>query len=288
MSVDRAAPESKDGEPQPDEGEASSSFANASPVSLLVANPDAKPALVPLSEPSAALNRNARDEDAEPDTLSVADAPAQKRGDVAAPVVHAAQKGAAIPSPAVEGKQERDHPAHTDIETASGPSVLPPSVETARSASQPGMPLPVRSGQFGHELGVAIARHAALPGEARSEALTLRLDPPEHGRIEVRLSFEEGAPLRASVVASNPATLDLLRRESADLFRALAQAGVGADAQSFQFDSRGQTGGQQKQSPYPFSSVDREKEGDLSALATAPQAPTYRSLRAGGVINLIT
>ncbi|MCB2014197.1 MAG: flagellar hook-length control protein FliK [Sphingobium sp.] len=145
--------------------------------------------------------------------------------------------------------------------------------------------LSVRSARFGEELGIAIARHASQSAEARSEILTLRLDPPEHGRIEVKLTFEDGSPLRASVLTSNPGTLDLLRRESADLFRALGQAGLDANTQSFSFDSRAQNGGQQQRSSN--DSLFTTEDGVMDDFA-ASEETRYRSIRSAGTINLIT
>ena len=146
-----------------------------------------------------------------------------------------------------------------------------------------------RPGRFGEELGVAIARHTRQSRDKPLEILTLRLDPPEHGRIEVKLTFEDGAPLRASVLASQPGTLDLLRRDSADLMRALSQNGIGTDAQSFQFDSRGQNAHQER----PSAHLIRRHAGPLSDDADnmtqlIPGDLHYRPLRSNGAVNLIT
>lgn len=118
-----------------------------------------------------------------------------------------------------------------------------PSAEPAPSMAK--LPEPVvtaRAGQIGHEMGVEIARRVSAGGDE----LTVRLNPVEMGRIEVRLAFDERGSLRAVVAAESPAALDLLRRDSADLGRALADAGVRSDAQSFRFDARagGGDGGQ--------------------------------------------
>jgi hypothetical protein len=106
------------------------------------------------------------------------------------------------------------------------------------------LPEPVvsaRSGSIGREMGIVIARHAAIGG---GEAITVRLDPVDMGRIEVRLTFAEDGQLRAVVAADNPAALDLLRRDSADLNRALADAGVRSDQHSLRFDTRSGSGDQ--------------------------------------------
>lgn len=70
-----------------------------------------------------------------------------------------------------------------------------------------------------------------------------RMDPAELGRIHVRLSFDEGGSLRAVVGANSPQVLEAIRRDAGELGRALADAGVRTDAQSFRFDRGHQSGG---------------------------------------------
>lgn len=164
---------------------------------------------------------------------------------------------------------------------ASAP-VLPERAAEAPRAAQ--APLSVHSSSFGEELGIAIARHVTRGDAAAHETMTVRLDPPEHGRIEVSLSFEDGGPLRAVVAASHTATLDLLRRDSADLARALSQAGVNTDAQSFSFSAQTQDGrsGRRDEGFSPqtaFATADEE--------SAVPAAQDYRRLRTRGSLNLI-
>lgn len=173
---------------------------------------------------------------------------------------------------------------------APAPGAAPGS--SGASAPAPA-PLPVVSaqpGRLGPELGVAIARHVAAGDTRGADILTLRLDPPEHGRIEVHLTFEDGAPLRATVMASHSSTLDLLRRDSGDLARALAQAGIGTDEGSFRFAQGG--GGQQAQEGFPRPAPPQGTAGPGAgdAADSLPPLPdlAYRPLRASGTIDLIT
>lgn len=163
------------------------------------------------------------------------------------------------------------------IVQASTPA-LPERTPEVRRAAQTS--LSVHSPRFGEELGIAIARHVAHGEGAMRETMTVRLDPPEHGRIEVSLSFEDGGPLRAVVATSHSATLDLLRRDSADLGRALAQAGVSTDAQSFSFSAQTQDGQRGRQHTQPqFATADVD--------GTEPAPQDYRKLRTRGSLNLI-
>lgn len=143
-------------------------------------------------------------------------------------------------------------------------------------------------GRFGEELGIAIARHALRDANGANETLTLRIDPPEHGRIEVTLNFEEGGPLRAVVVASHSGTLELLRRDSADLTRALAQAGIGTDTQSFSFSSQS-GGGERGRDAQAQAFHQRAVLDDTSHVQddAIPLTSDYRRLRSSGILNLI-
>jgi len=148
-------------------------------------------------------------------------------------------------------------------------------------------------GQMGHDMGVAIARHVRTDG---GEAMTVRLDPRDLGRIEVRMHFDDDGVLRAVVSADNPASLDLLRRDSADLNRALGDAGVRADQQSLRFDTRAGTGGagtgggnngtadgqpRQHQPASPYYSDDADADGG------ADIDPVWRPLNPRGRIDLM-
>ena len=131
-----------------------------------------------------------------------------------------------------------------------GPASPPPSASpfTLASAGDAPAPTPVlgearalaQPGRIGHDTAIAIVRHVGAGGGG---VLTVRLDPEHMGRVEVRLGFDDSGTLRAVMTADSPAALDLLRRDQADLTRALTDAGVSADARSFTFDSRGDSRG---------------------------------------------
>lgn len=145
-------------------------------------------------------------------------------------------------------------------------------------------------GRIGNEMGVAIARHAVA---GQPETITVRLDPKDMGRIEVRLAFDDAGTLRAVVSADTSAALEMLRRDAGDLGRALADAGVRADGQSLRFDTRtsggndpGQRhhGGDPRHTPSPPpSSRQRHADGEYPVFA---ETPIYRPLRTSGRVDL--
>lgn len=91
---------------------------------------------------------------------------------------------------------------------------------------------------FASRIGLAIAHRVGRGGDE----LVVRMEPVELGRIHVRLSFDEQGSLRAVLAAESPAVVEALRRDTGELARALGDAGVRTDAQSFRFD-RGAGGG---------------------------------------------
>jgi chemotaxis protein MotD len=74
----------------------------------------------------------------------------------------------------------------------------------------------------------------------------IRLDPPELGRIEVRLAVDRDGHTTTSLIADRSDTLDLLRRDASGLERALQDAGLKTADNSLQFSLRDQSTGQQQ------------------------------------------
>lgn len=141
------------------------------------------------------------------------------------------------------------------------------------------------AGQMGQSMGVAIARGV----DAGRDTLLVRLDPAEMGRIHVRLSFDHDGAVRVAMSADSAVALDMLRREAGDLGRALNDAGVRADSQSFRFDSSGNGSAQQR------GSEGGQQQG-RSFAGNGPRVPgsdnpaepssAYRAVRSAGGLDL--
>lgn len=136
-----------------------------------------------------------------------------------------------------------------------------------------------RAGQIGKDLAVEIAKHS----KDGRDSLTIRLDPAELGRIHVRMHFDDQGSLRAHVTAESHAALEMLRRDSQDLARALGDAGVRTDAQSFRFDGRGQDGSQQGQR---HAQAWQQHDAHGHTGEPLPEEPVYRRLRTNGAVDL--
>jgi flagellar hook-length control protein FliK len=75
---------------------------------------------------------------------------------------------------------------------------------------------------------------AAANGETKN--ITLQLEPPELGRVEVRMSFSKDKTVKAIVVAEKPETHLMLQRDGHLLERALFDSGLDASGSSLSFE----------------------------------------------------
>lgn len=97
-----------------------------------------------------------------------------------------------------------------------------PSPSMPHTAPAPAPAVPV-------SLGIA---KALADGKSR---ITVRLDPPELGRVEVRLDFAGDGTVRAMIRADSHHALELLQRDARHLERALTDSGLRADSGSLSF-----------------------------------------------------
>lgn len=86
-------------------------------------------------------------------------------------------------------------------------------------------------------LAVEIAAQS-LAGKNRFE---IRLDPPELGRIDVRLEIDNDGNVKSRLIVERAETLDMLRRDAPQLERALQQAGLKTSDNALEFSLRDQT-----------------------------------------------
>jgi len=177
-------------------------------------------------------------------------------------------------------------PAATQAAATALPAFDPLAAAAPQGATHTGDPAATehraRAAAIGEDVGIAIVRHA---DSGSGDVLVIRLDPAELGKIEVRLRMDEARQLSAEVTADQPATLDLLRRDSDNLTRALNDAGFRADDQSLRFDSRGfGQSDQQAQQGRRIASRAYLNDGDA---ANAQSTPTPVQVRSSGRVDLV-
>jgi len=253
---------------------------------------------------------------------NTASAPMPDRVETAAPPEAATDTGTTAPASAPPPHRSQDAPAQSSapIEHQTTATTAPPGYTTVPAAqpaaAQPSAPVPLpapplpprrpvdagiaRAVSIGRDVGVAITRHATRDG---ASTLTIRLDPVELGRVEVRMQIDPAGKLLATISAEHVSALDLLRRDATMLAQTLSQAGIQADAASFRFDTQagsgnganaagagntggGNAGGNAGERGWAFAAPSRRPGDDANDSRNAP-APTRAALLASGRINLV-
>jgi flagellar hook-length control protein FliK len=146
-----------------------------------------------------------------------------------------------------------------------------PSQGAAQTAANPAAPAQPASQALAVPLaGVAVEiAGKALEGKNRFE---IRLDPPELGRIEVRLDVDHDGNTVTRLIADRPDTLDLLRRDADGLQRSLQDAGLKTSDNSLQFSLRDQTMGRdQGNTPMPAAAQIVVKDDALASTDISPR-----------------
>jgi chemotaxis protein MotD len=158
-------------------------------------------------------------------------------------------------------------------------NVLAPAPAQAGAAAPDQVTVPVAG------LAVEIAARA----QAGSNRFSIRLDPPELGRIDVRLDVDRDGHVTSHLMVEKAETLDLLRRDAPELERSLQQAGLKTGDNGMQFTLRDQSFGGQNQNP-----ADHSRSGAARLVVPDPamapvetvQASYGRSLGLGGGIDI--
>lgn len=124
----------------------------------------------------------------------------------------------------------------------------------------------------------AIALQMARNLQKGTSRFDIRLDPPEMGRIDVRMEVRKDGHVVAHMTVDRPETLDLLQRDARALQQALNNAGLQADNDSLNFSLRDQNdhGGERD-----FAGSGNSGASSGEADTEMPLAPIYN-------INLAT
>ncbi len=85
----------------------------------------------------------------------------------------------------------------------------------------------------------ALAVSIAAKSLSGARQFDIRLDPPELGHVEVRLSIDAAGKAQAHMTADKPETLALLQKDSSSLTQALRDAGLDVSGDGLNFSLRG-------------------------------------------------
>jgi len=144
------------------------------------------------------------------------------------------------------------------------------SIQAARSAGTmpiaPGVKIPVNL------IAVNIAQHASQG----INKFAVRLDPPELGRVEVKLEMTPDGKVSAHIAAERAETLDLLQRDARALERALNDTGLSANRDSLSFSLKDQApNGESDQQNQQQNAANTNGNDDTTDIAQASQYRAY-------------
>lgn len=190
--------------------------------------------------------------------------------------------------------QSAPQPVHAQsTQIANAPSTPannapPASIAAASSVAAPAQP--VQSAPIAASLHVMAANNSAPQPDLGAIAVTIaaksqegtkhfdiRLDPPEMGRIDVRLTVDDSGKAQAHLSADHPQTLDMLKRDSGTLERSLKDAGLDLSNNGLNFSLKGQD----RQADTARTTT-RTRNLSIKAVA-APEATPIRSFAPGSV-----
>lgn len=173
-----------------------------------------------------------------------------------------------------------DQPAPQPPATAQQPQ--PAAIHATRlmPAAYQAVPNPINMGQVAFEMVRQIHQ-----GQSR---FTIRLDPPELGRVDVKMQVDAAGGVSARLVVDRPETLDLFQRDQRTLERALAQAGLDSARTHLEFSLRqnpfGGSAGNHDQQQHQSGSSARFTLDEAGDLPPIPAITLYRgNISAGGV-----
>jgi flagellar hook-length control protein FliK len=150
------------------------------------------------------------------------------------------------------------------------------AAKVAQTAYQAATPAPINLPQMAYE----VVRHA----QQGSSHFQIRLDPADLGRVDVRMTVDASGTVNAQMTVDRPETLDLLKRDQAQLSQAFTQAGLDGSKTTMQF-SLNQNPTRQDNPQGRFTRADADDDADTVAPLTASTA--YRGAVSTSALNLL-
>ncbi len=177
---------------------------------------------------------------------------------------------------------------------AAPPSANPSPANPAAPAAQQARPLPAAYQPVANPINMGqVAFEMVRQVHQGTSRFTIRLDPPELGRVDVKMHVDPGGTVNARLTVDRPETLDLFQRDQRSLERALAQAGLDSSKTNLEFSLRqnhqnpfaGMMGGDQHRQSDP-GMTPRFSLGDTEERTPMPAVTLYRGLASAGGVNI--
>ncbi len=132
--------------------------------------------------------------------------------------------------------------------------------------------------------GLALEVAASVKsGKSRFE---IRLDPPELGRIDVRIDIDRNGQVTSHLTVEKPETLSILRQDAPQLQRALDDAGLKTGSGGLQFSLRDQSSSGQNNGNNTTPNAQRLIIAEEDPVATVAGRNYGRPLAGSGGVDI--
>jgi flagellar hook-length control protein FliK len=188
---------------------------------------------------------------------------------------------------------------HSGIENAARVLSDPPDPAAQTVAAlQPQLGSSTPTTALGRDLSVTAATHGPVPlsglaleiaasvksGKSRFE---IRLDPPELGRIDVRIDIDRNGQVTSHLTVEKAETLSILRQDAPQLQRALDDAGLKTGSGGLQFSLRDQSSSGQNNGNNTLPNAQRLIIAEEDPVPAAVAGRTYgRPLAGSGGVDI--
>lgn len=132
----------------------------------------------------------------------------------------------------------------------------------------------------------SVAIQIAAKAQNGAQQFEIRLNPPELGRVDVRLEFTKDGQVNTHLIVERAETLDLLSKDARQLEQALQQAGVNIENDGLTFSLKDQGDNNQNQAN-EFDRQDNEQNASLNAEELQIDTNViYRQLSSNSAIDI--
>lgn len=162
------------------------------------------------------------------------------------------------------------------------------STDTSETATSVGSNVDVKQASPAAQLRAAgytsptqsVAIQIAAKAQNGVQQFDIRLNPPELGRVDVRLEFTKDGQVTTHLIVERPETLDMLSKDARQLERALSEAGVDIEQDGLTFSLQDQQSqeSEREEADSQFNGFDNKLSENEEQTTTINTDAIYRQL----------
>lgn len=134
----------------------------------------------------------------------------------------------------------------------------------------------------------SVAIQIAAKAQNGAQQFEIRLNPPELGRVDVRLEFTKDGQVNTHLIIERPETLEMLSKDARQLEKALGQAGVNieSDGLTFSLQDQGDTNKQAHDQSDNFTNSENSNDRTEEPIVQIDPDTIYRQLSATSGLDM--